>query len=52
MQPRVVKNQAKKETQVTKNKFCKVYSDIEKKQITETKFQKCPFFKFHDFSLH
>ena len=31
MQPPIVKYQAKKETQVTKNKFCKIYSDIEKR---------------------
>ena len=30
MQPPVVKYQAKKETQMTKNKFCEMYSDIEK----------------------
>ena len=30
MQPPVVKYQAKKETEVAKNKFCKTYSDIEK----------------------
>ena len=29
MQPPIVKYQAKKETQVTKNKFCRIYSDIE-----------------------
>ena len=41
----IVKYQAKKETQVTKNKFCKVYSDIENYAdlLTET--------KFHDFSM-
>ena len=43
MQPQVIKYKAKKKTQVTKNKFCKIYSDIDKKMwITET--------KFHDFS--
>ena len=31
MQPPVVKYQAKKETQMTMNKFCKMHSDIEKK---------------------
>ena len=31
MQPPVVKYQAEKETQVRKNKFCKIYSDIEKR---------------------
>ena len=30
MQPPVVKYQARKQTQVTKNKFCKIYSDIKK----------------------
>ena len=29
MQPPVVEYQAKKETEVAKNKFCKTYSDIE-----------------------
>ena len=43
MQPPVVKYQAEKEIQVTKNKFCKIYSNFEKKWITET--------KFHDFSM-
>ena len=43
MQPPVVKYQAKKETRVTKNKLCKMYSDIKKMWITET--------KFHDFSM-
>ena len=43
MQPPVVKYQAKKETQVTKKKFCKIYSDIEKMWIIET--------KFYDFSM-
>ena len=43
MQPPVVKYQAKRETQVTKNKFCKMYSDIEKKVDN---WNKIPWF-FH-----
>ena len=32
MQPQVIKYQAKKETQVPKSKFCKMYSDIKNKR--------------------
>ena len=39
MQPPVDKYQAKKETQVTNNKLCNFFSDIEKKmRITEIVF--------------
>ena len=54
MQP-VVKYKAKKETQVTNNKFFKIYSDIKKMQLTETKFHDLAMkkvFKFHDIFMH
>ena len=56
MQPSVVKYQAKKETQVTKKKFCNFFSDIEKNADNKQDFMifpwKCPFLKYHDFSMH
>ena len=55
--PPVVKYQAKKETQVTKTKFFKMYSAIKKNAGTETKFHDFSlkmslFWKYHDFSMH
>ena len=57
MQPPVVKYQAKKETQMTKNKFCEMYSDIEKNVDNWNKIpwffhENVLFLKWYDFSMH
>ena len=57
MKPSVVEYQTKKETLVTKNELCKMYSDIEKNGDNWNKIrwffhENVLFLKFHDFSIY